>query len=1066
MFKSQTLLLFIFSLSILASCIQQTPTELTYSDSKSGEVENEESAFKSLMVSKCLSCHSSSGSSSDFDVPIAELVTRRWIRPGKPEDSSLYYRLKNVGLGKGSENMPVGKSFSDDHREIIYNFILKLNPNDFKSVVNKPSFSISALTFNASFDLRLINNDILSTLKYSLNKSISTCADGLPYNTSISIPPQTTTVYAVACNVDGEMSEVVSETYTYSTSGALPPVINVDSKIYKDPFIVKISGAGTLRYTLTGIDPTCSSGTVYSGDISVSGMTRILKAISCDALAHAGAIATKTYTFDNVGPAVTITAPILNAKVSDKVIVRGACENGLTLNIKATNVTGVTTCSGGAYSLELSLLSLAEGKISLSAEQRDAAGNVGTASLDVQYETLTSSSQRFNDALSILQAKCISCHKAGGDASSKPFNFTTEDDFFASQWFKKGDARSPALIFTKGSGSAYATMPLGSTPWQTSEYDTLASWIMKAGVAAGPVTYDTSFGGNGDTNTVAPLGKSTFFDMASSYNLNSLASKCDASKTGSVRDLRRLTSLEYKNTLKDLLIVLVGSTDGTVVNNGLASALEMIPVDVAPSGSHKLLSTASADTFLNHADVYLSIAEKLGADLETRKVLLLGSCAATITKSCFETFLKGNAKFIFRRPLSADDVTFYSAIYSDRGLKKALAALFAAPHFIFHNEYANSSAAKVFTLDNYELASRLSYALWGTMPDATLFAKADAGLLTDQAEFKTQALRLFEATNTKNNIDNFVEEWLKLDLIPEINMADVRANILWSATASPSDITNPAALKAEIKNEIKELVKYYIYDAPDSSKRFSGLLMSKMSKAGTQMKATIYKAEGTTTKLNGWFELNQEDSRGILGRPAFNLIGGSARRPVIKSVKLIERILCRDINAPADNSPPDEAVFHNDMTTRESITAATEIAGTSCIGCHQVMNPFGFALERFDSFGRKSLVEHVLNPNDPAPTEYIAIKNSDTATQPYISSSVVNVQGPATLSQALAESFEVHQCFTRFWWRYVNRRLEDSSQDSCHLDSIYKKLEDNNKGLPNAMLEGVLHQNFKVRKKD
>ncbi len=583
-----------------------------------------------------------------------------------------------------------------------------------------------------------------------------------------------------------------------------------------------------------------------------------------------------------------------------------------------------------------------------------------------------------------------------------------------------------------------------------------------------PGDLTTNMGGNGDQNLLAPAGKSLFFNLEAAQTRSSLSRACaQAPQSQSLRPLHRLSKLEYQNTLRDLLGIILNSSLSTSVMSGLSDELAMLPEDLkSPHGD--FLANSDKNVNDNHMRAYMELAIAVSKKIEENKTLAFGTCAATsVSATCFSSFLDTKAQSIFRKPLSTDDKTFYNNVFTTKGLSVAVAALFMAPGFLYHAEIQNGEGTNSFNLNAWELASKLSYALWGTMPDATLFSKAANGDLLDSVKYRAEALRVFQDSKARAHLKVFVKEWLKLEEVPLIDLSNPPTAYLWKTAQGAPATLDASAIRQQSIDEVLDLVEYYVYDAPTASKRLSGLMLSRLSTAGDKLKQALYQNSlpgnrGATTAGGQWFEFADLSRKGILNRAAFQMIDGRARRPILKGVKVLDRILCRPVPSPEDNSSPAGVVLEDDFSARQRVAAITELPGTSCLGCHANINPIGYAFEGFDPFGRKAPQEHVIDPSALNPTSSVAIKAADTETEFSFSAGKVQLSNSADFADAVAESFEFHKCFSRFWWRHVNRRA-DVTADSCHIEETYKVLEDNNEGLPRGMLEAVLHPNFKKR---
>jgi hypothetical protein len=613
-----------------------------------------------------------------------------------------------------------------------------------------------------------------------------------------------------------------------------------------------------------------------------------------------------------------------------------------------------------------------------------------------------------------------------------------------------------------------------------------------SGTTGGGQGFPTALGGSGDENLLAPSGTSQVFSLESAQTRNSFQNACNASGAagtkGSERRWHRLTKNEYINTLRDLLTVLTDATSANSMMTQIQPKLNAIPVDLARDVSRKGLPTMDIVTGDEHAQAYHDVALALAPLLAAKKSQFIGSssCNSSTTATCFGTFLDTKGHLFWRRSITPEEKAFaLNKVFSvtGGGLTKALAALLMSPYFINHveieNGYIDSSSTKVqvYNLSAWELASKLSYALWGTMPDETLFNAAKDSSINTNSVYEAQARRLLAGANAKRQLRLFVYEWLGLKDVPALDLTDPIVAWKWRQhTGAPSASgIDGAVIRDQAIAELQDLVQYYTFEAPINSRRFSGLLLSRLSNAGVELTQAIYQStqpgtRGATSAGANWFRFGDADRRGIMGRAAFQLIDANNRRPVIRGIHTLDRILCRSIGLPADNSTPSGAVLRDYYSTRQKVEAITTIPGTACVSCHSTINPVGFAFEGYDGFGRKDMVEKILFPmnNNPTVPDAVADINASGSFDFIAGNASFDNAGEFILSAA--ESFEAHRCFSRFLWRFLNKRVEDissttSSPDACHIQAIYNDLEKAD-GLQKAILNTVLNANFKKRNRE
>lgn len=403
--------------------------------------------------------------------------------------------------------------------------------------------------------------------------------------------------------------------------------------------------------------------------------------------------------------------------------------------------------------------------------------------------------------------------------------------------------------------------------------------------------------------------------------------------------LRKLTVEQYRNSVGDLL------------GPGMTLSTELEP-DTAQNGFYAIgaakatISPAAAEKFEQAA--YALASRALAPDKRAR--ILPCTPAAGVDTTCARTFVKQFGRRAFRRPLSDAEIARYVTIADSSaaalkdfyaGLEFALAGILQSPNFLFRAELGevdpSSTARKRY--GNYELAARLSYALWNTTPDETLLTAADSGALTGTG-LAASVDRLLEDPRALAALDNFHSERLGLS---ELATLDKDATVYSGMTDELR-----GALKADVLRTFAELAGGDFLDVFDTRVVFANAAL-----------AGIY---GLSNKPTGMqrLELPSDGRRvGLLGKPAFLALNAHATEtsPTLRGKFLRERVLCESIPAPPPNVVPVLGEPNpNAPTMRDRLRAhATD---PSCSSCHLQMDPLGLALEHFDAIGRYRADDH------------------------------------------------------------------------------------------------------------
>jgi len=281
-------------------------------------------------------------------------------------------------------------------------------------------------------------------------------------------------------------------------------------------------------------------------------------------------------------------------------------------------------------------------------------------------------------------------------------------------------------------------------------------------------------------------------------------------------------------------------------------------------------------------------------------------------------------------------------------------------------------------LGPYELASRLSYFLWSSMPDADLLAAAGQGKLSTEAELQDQARRMLESERARDSIQTFFSLWFGLD-----EMHDRTKD----AQTYP-EFTDE--LKAAMTSELEALTGGIMLDGDG---RIETLLTSTQAELSAPL-AKVYglNMAGTDSQM---VTLNSNERAGLLTRAGFQaLFGGpTGSNPVKRGVEIYQRIMCGTVPPPPGNVPPPKDASQGG-TTRQRFD---EHGQNACAkGCHSLFDGVGFAFENYDGIGRYRTMDNGL-----------AV---DAASSTLIDGKLVSFKNGVELSSLLAQSTQVKQC--------------------------------------------------------
>ena len=402
--------------------------------------------------------------------------------------------------------------------------------------------------------------------------------------------------------------------------------------------------------------------------------------------------------------------------------------------------------------------------------------------------------------------------------------------------------------------------------------------------------------------------------------------------------IRRLTKVEYGNTLHDLLGV-----DPAVARE--------LPDEVFGEGYLNTLSPLQSEQYLGIAnDVLARILPTNGAAAEVQK-RLFGEPPApgTDLRTAAKSIARSLARKAYRRPASEAELDVLLGVFDlaranklayPASLRLMLKAVLVSPQFLFITPAKEADAGQaIVPLDDYQLASRLSYLLWATMPDAELSALADAGKLHAPAVLKAQVKRLLADKRSRALFDGFGAQWLGL--------GDLKGKTF--DTAKFPQMTG--AMRSAMVDEAR-----LFFDSIVRENRSVVCLVDSDYTFLNGTLATLYGLEKTVAGPQmRKVKLSDANRGGILGMPGILAVTSFPNRTsaVKRGVWVLEQVLGEHVPPAPPNVPPLEKQDKKSVANL-TLRQRTELhrTNTVCANCHRILDPIGFGLENFDAIGR------------------------------------------------------------------------------------------------------------------
>lgn len=480
--------------------------------------------------------------------------------------------------------------------------------------------------------------------------------------------------------------------------------------------------------------------------------------------------------------------------------------------------------------------------------------------------------------------------------------------------------------------------------------------------------------------------------------------------------MRRLTRFEYSNTVRDLL--------GDTTRPGNTFPPEEIGNGFGNDANAVTVSYTLAEKYYDSAR---GIAERLVADRPRWAQTLGCDPTAMGEDACARAFIDRFGARAFRRPLSDEERDQLLGVYTsvratelqtfDSAASAVVEAALQMPQFLYRVElYGPSVAEGIAVLDGHEMASRLSYLLWGSMPDEALFAAAQNGQLSTKEEIAAQADRMLNAPRARDVVRFFNATLFGLVGVPNITR----------------DTAMFPTFTAEIPGLLQQETLLFLDDVIWERR---GTLKTLLTADWSFMNDTLARYYGVdqtpgapTTSAFARITLDPKRTAGFMTRGALMAAltpGSSQTNPVLRGKFVLTKLLCKSPPPPPSGFTPMPPAPDLTLTTRERFAAHTN--NDACAGCHKALDPLGFAFEHYDQIGRW----RALDNNKP-------VDATGTVSGIGIEGSFNDAVGLAAM---LAESESVSRCYVGQWQTFAYGRAHTEA-DACtksSLEDAFKK---------------------------
>jgi hypothetical protein len=464
--------------------------------------------------------------------------------------------------------------------------------------------------------------------------------------------------------------------------------------------------------------------------------------------------------------------------------------------------------------------------------------------------------------------------------------------------------------------------------------------------------------------------------------------------------LRRLTRTEYDNTVRDLL------------GDDLELAQDFPPEELQDSFDNNATLRSVSDLL---AEQYVAAAKAIGeaaTDLLDTGDLLLCDPEKDGEPACVEEFLDDFALRAWRRPLTLAERDDLKKVFTAGrletfadGIDAMVRVLVLSPQFMYRIETGVPVLGQSHRrLNHWEMASRLSYLLWGTMPDEALFEAADAEELGTREEVGAQAMRMLNDPRAAAMITNFAGQWLQLR---ELADAD-------------KDPTIYPAWDAEFLTWFRQETEQFVELVWKGDAKLDTLLSAPYTAVNESL-AGFYGVRGITGDVFQKIDLDPTQRAGLLTQPGILAAksGPDQSSPILRGVFVRQQLFCQPLPLPPPGVEAKPPELNRNQTTKERFAAHR--MDPSCAACHDLIDNVGFGLENYDATG----VYRVRENGKPV-----------DATGELMGTDVDGkFVGAIELSRRLVSSKDVKACVAKHWFHFALGR-DKTVADACTEETL------------------------------
>ncbi len=486
--------------------------------------------------------------------------------------------------------------------------------------------------------------------------------------------------------------------------------------------------------------------------------------------------------------------------------------------------------------------------------------------------------------------------------------------------------------------------------------------------------------------------------------------------------LRLLTPSQYQNSVRDVL----GDVEAQAVGQWRSS------IAAAQGG----LSSAAVE---NYEEASVAVTAALFADEQARLDFAGCTPSGSPADPCAASVVTSAGLRAWRRPLTQEEVERYTQLAAEvtalldddpwRGLQHAVAGLLQSPNFLYRVELGapvDPAEPLYVRFDAYELASRISYLVWNTTPDAELLDAAERGELDDPAGFDAQVERLLDSPRSRDGIVQLFVDMFNLDTLYSLQK-DEELLPAFTPTIGP-------AMRVELEQVIEDTVLT------------QGDLRRLFDTRGGYVNAELAALYGIEGEFGDDFvPVTLPETRGgLLTLPGFLAInsGEASTSPTLRGLTINEMLLCQNIPPPPPDVVPDLPEPGDDEPKTKRELLEQHVSDEACASCHKFTDAIGLALEHYDALGGYRATDNGLTI-DPS-GEFNGVAFNDAI----------------ELGELFADDDRITNCVVRHLYRYATGHVEQP-EEQLTIAELYQELIDSGYDLTTAVDVMVHDEGFR-----